>query len=196
MIRGIVVAVLLALATQTATAAEQLGGCTNMHVDRSRGSQVEYLTRSGKSYLWYPGNKVILEGRWKRQGDQMCFAYGANTYNPATGHRGGGSECTPYRLYWGGIFQRMNGDLFGLEGRREVPFVLSRKRTTLEALLKRASPGAKAPPVELTANTPTGHIALSCESLLANAERCKSHMQIADRLSRRVHGQTLREAGL
>lgn len=179
MIRGIVVAVLLTLATQMVGAAEQLGGYTNMHVDRSHGTQVEYLTRGGKSYLWYPGNKVILEGRWKRQGENMCFAYGANTYNPATGHKGGGFECTPYWLYWGGIFQRMKGDLFGLEGRREVPFVLPKKRTTLEALLSRASPRTKAPPVELTANTPMGHIALSCESVLANAERSKSDMQIA-----------------
>jgi hypothetical protein len=173
----LIIAVLLPVAA--ATAAEQLGGYTNMSVDSSHGTQVEYVAANGKSWLWYPGNSVVLPGRWKRQGADMCFAYGANTYNPATGTRGGGWECMPFRLYWGTVDERMKGDIFALQGRGAVPFKLDRERTTLEALLSRVSPGAKAPALEVPVNTPMGQIAMSCASLIANAERSKSDMELA-----------------
>ncbi len=163
--------ILLVLLPGAAAAAEPLGGYTHMSVGDFHGTQVEYLALGGKSWLWYPGNKFILEGRWKRQGADICFAYGANTYNPATGQRGGGFECMPFRLYWGGVVERMQGDVLGLTGRGKVPFVLRKERTTLEQLLARTAPGRKPPELEVPINTPSGQVAMSCHSLLANADR-------------------------
>jgi len=95
-------------------------------------------------YLWYPGNSIVLKGHWKRQGTGICFEHGANTYNPVTGVQGVNWECISFRIYWGGIGERMKGDIFALRGRSGVPFVLSKDRTTLEALLSRASPRTRA----------------------------------------------------
>jgi hypothetical protein len=169
----------LALLCVNAAAAEQLGGYTNMTRDSAHGTQVEYVATNGKTYLWYPGNKVILPGRWKQQGSNICFMYGANTYNPATGSRGAEWECAPSRLYWGGIVERMEGDPLGLQRRKEVPFKLDRARTTLEKLLARVSPRTAAPTLEVPAITSDGQVALSCKSIIANAERSKDSMAMA-----------------
>jgi hypothetical protein len=82
---------LLALAAP-AVAAPQIGGYTNMSHDAGHGTQVEYLSPGGSAWLWYPGNSVILPGKWKRSGENICFAYTANSYNPVTGHKGGDWE--------------------------------------------------------------------------------------------------------
>lgn len=177
--RILAVTLLLTLATPAVAASVQLGGYTNMSVDSGHGTQVEYLATGGKSYLWYPGNTIILEGRWKRQGPDICFAYGKNTYNPVTGARGGGWECMPFRLYWGAVDERMAGDIFTLQGRGAVPFVLSRNRTTLETLLSRAVPGTRPPELEVPVNAPSGQVAQSCKSIIANANRSKWDMQMA-----------------
>ena len=66
--------------------------------------QVTYARPDGAIFLWYPGNAVVLQGRWEirenvtdymRAGEllrslksaDVCFQYGANTYNPATAQR-------------------------------------------------------------------------------------------------------------
>ncbi|RYE08209.1 MAG: hypothetical protein EOP22_14175 [Hyphomicrobiales bacterium] len=157
--------------------AQEVGGYTNMAYDYAHGTQVEYLATNGKSWLWYPGNDVILEGRWKRQGGDMCFAYGANTYNPATGHRGGGFECMEFAAFWGSIMERMPGDIFSLATRTTPPFKLNKERTKLEKLLARVSPCTKPPPVEITVNvTRSKQEAWSCESVIANQSRSKADM--------------------
>ena len=169
----------LVLALPGVAASLQIGGYTNMSVDGGHGTQVEYLTTGGRSYLWYPGNRIILEGRWKRQGSDICFAYSANSYNPVTGARGGGWECMSFPLYWGAVDERMAGDIFALQSRQAVPFVLSRDRTTLEALLSRASPATRTPTLEVPINSPTGQIAQSCGSILAHADGSKWDKQMA-----------------
>lgn len=116
---------------------QELGGHTNMTYDPQHGTQIEYLSDNGRSYLWYPGNRSVLPGYWKRNADQLCFQYGANTYNPATGHSGGGWECMPLALYVQAIAQRARGDLFGLAERDRAPFRLDRRKTTLEKLAGR-----------------------------------------------------------
>lgn len=157
--------------------AQEVGGYTNMTYDYAHGTQVEYLARNGKSWLWYPGNEVILEGRWKRQGGDMCFAYGANTYNPATGQSGGDFECMEFALFWGSIMERMPGDIFSLATRTAPPLKLNKERTRLEKLLARISPGTKAPPVEVTINvTRSKQEAQSCETIIANQSRSKIDM--------------------
>jgi hypothetical protein len=165
----LVIALFLTLFAHAAFA-QEVGNYTNMSKDPFHGTQVEYLSDDGRTYLWYPGNRSILQGRWKREGDGMCFAYGANTYNPATGQSGGGWECMPFRLFWGSIEQRMPGDILGLASRTEVPFVLEKRRTTLDKLLARVSPNAEAPPFERGALVGDQEIVLSCANILANAE--------------------------
>jgi hypothetical protein len=163
----------------SAAFAQEIGNYTHMSHDPAHGTQVEYLAANGKSYLWYPGNRSILPGRWKREGDNMCFAYGANTYNPATGQSGGGFECMPFPLYWGGIEQRMPGDILGLANRTAVPFHLEKRRTTLEKLLARVSPGAEAPPLEVGARIGDQEIVLSCANILANENNGVAGAQLA-----------------
>jgi hypothetical protein len=164
-----------------------LGGFTNMTTDSAHGTQIEYLAQNGKAYLWYPGNSVILPGRWKTEGAKVCFAYGENTYNPATGASGGGWECMSAQLYWWAIFERMPGDVLGLTGRQQAPFRLDRGHTTLEKILARVSPGAEAPPVEATALNPDGsELVISCQSIIANAERSREDMSLA--VSTYFHG--------
>lgn len=136
--RAIVISMLLLLSVPAAIA-QQLGGFTNLTYESQHGTQIEYLADGGKAFLWYPGNRSVLEGRWKREGARMCFAYGGNTFNPVTGHQGGGWECMPYELYRGAISERAAGDIFALQDRRAVPFRLDAKRASLESLMARAA---------------------------------------------------------
>ena len=121
--------------------AAQRGGVTTMTFGASHGTQVEYLGAQGRSYLWYPGNRVILDGRWRYTPFRtasavlpgICFAYGANSYNPVTGARGGW-ECEPVAVYRAHVVETVAGDIFGLSTRPEPPFDLPADRTTLSAL--------------------------------------------------------------
>lgn len=185
--RSYVLAVLVMLLAPAFAFAEELGNYTYMTRSPGHGTQVEYMSSAGQTYLWYPGNRVILEGRWKREGSDVCVAYGENTYNPVTGSSGGAWECSPYRGFVAGISERMRGDVLGLAGRRGVPFKLSRDTTTLERLMSKVNPESAAPPVEVGANLPNGEAILSCASIIANAERSRADMQIA--ASTYFHGQ-------
>ena len=115
--------------------AQQIGNHTYMMYGPQHGTQVEFLSSEGEAFLWYPGNRVILAGRWKRERSNVCFAYDGNTYNPVTGHIGGTFECMPFALYQSGIRERIAGDILNLERRVDAPFRLSKSQTTLEALL-------------------------------------------------------------
>ncbi|MDT3382538.1 hypothetical protein RNI52_34755 [Labrys neptuniae] len=122
------------------------GGTTNMTFS-AHGTQVEFLSKDGRTALWYPGNGIVLQGRWRLVGadpttgfqDNICFQYGANTYNPLTLNYGGNWECEGIALYQGHVVERVAGDPFGLDKRGAVPFVLPRQRTTFAELLKRRS---------------------------------------------------------
>lgn len=177
--RAIVFTLLLIFLVPSA-AAQQLAGYTQMINDGQHGTQIEYLDDGGKAFLWYPGNSNVLKGRWKRDGQDICFAYGENTFNPVTGHRGGGWECMSFDMYWRVVEERMPGDLFSLQRRDAVPFRLDPKRTTLEKLLARASPRTEAPPVEMSITEADGdRVSMSCASIIANAERSKADMSHA-----------------
>ena len=119
-----------------------IANMTMMTYDRGHGTQVEYLSGNGKTYLLYPGNSVIVRGSWKlvktdnpRVFD-MCFKYPSNSYNPSTGQNGGSWECRPAGFYLRDISDRQNGDFLGLAKSKEVPFVLAKKKTRLTDLLR------------------------------------------------------------
>ena len=177
--RVLIITLLLGFLVPAATA-QQIAGYTQIINDGQHGTQIEYLDDGGKAFLWYPGNSNVLEGQWKREGQDIYFAYGENTFNPVTGHQGGGWECMSFDIYWRVVEERMPGDLFSLQGRGAVPFKLDPKRTTLEKLLARVSPGTQAPPVELSITEADGdRISMSCASIIAKAERSKADMSNA-----------------
>ena len=128
---------------------------TRLSFSAQHGPQVAYARPDGAVFLWYPGNAVVLQGRWEvrenvtdyiRAGEllrsvksaDVCFQYGANTYSPATGQRGGGFNCMPLRVLQLVHKEALPGDVFGLARRSGPPFVLGREPTTLAALKARA----------------------------------------------------------
>ena len=60
-----------------------------MTYDRGHGTQVEFIGKNGKTYLFYPGNTGIVHGAWKltKTGKahvyDMCFKYPSQSYNPS-----------------------------------------------------------------------------------------------------------------
>jgi hypothetical protein len=120
-------------------------GQTMMSYDPGHGTQVEYIAPNGKTYLLYPGNKVIVHGSWKLERTpkptvfSLCFKYPSNSYNPVTKQFGGSWECQIAGFYLRGIADHAKGDVLGLARSSAVPFVLSPGRTSLSALLGKLS---------------------------------------------------------
>jgi hypothetical protein len=118
---------------------------TMVTYDRAHGTQVEYIAANGKTYLLYPGNKVVVRGNWKLSKTktpkvfELCFKYGANTYNPATGNSGGGWECQAAGFYLVDVVDTGEGDVLGLAAGKEPPFELSRRKASLQQLLRLAA---------------------------------------------------------
>lgn len=121
------------------------------------GSQVSYSSPDGKIYLWYPGNKAVVRGTWAiNKGkeypaeasrgvimlaeNRICFNY-PNSYNPATGQRGGG-DCIRTKAYGKYVTELRRGDVFGLSRRQEVPFVRSGAPATIDSLLAQIPSGS------------------------------------------------------
>ena len=156
--RSIFLAILLVLTFTTLAAAAPPAGTTQMTFSPGHDTQVEYLAKGGGAWLWYPGNTRILAGEWKTDGPDICFRYGGNTYNPVTKHRGGGWECTRLKVHSSVVVEQKKGDVFGLTGRKKVPFDLSPKRMNMAQLLAIA-----AGPVAYT-----GDPQKQCDAVIAN----------------------------
>ena len=108
--------------TQHPRAAFEYCGKTLHFYEDSHGNQVEYLDPAGRSYLWYPGNRVVLVGQWRCDESRIYFRYGYNSYNPVTGVIGGRWEPCTTALWSESIVEAVPGDILGLE--RRLPFVL------------------------------------------------------------------------
>ena len=121
--RRLLLAALLIFVPAAAQAVSPIDS-TNMTYDSGHGTQVEYLARDGSANLWYPGNAVILHGRWRQQGANLCFNYGPHTYNPVTHVYGAKWECESTSLYNSLLVEQANGDVFRLAGRSAVPYPL------------------------------------------------------------------------
>lgn len=92
------------------------------------GTQLEYHSPDGKSYLWYPGNKTIVTARWRVQADtdnkpELCYLYGPTSYNPVLKTRGGTWECQSLTFPNIGVGEGVQGDPFNLSSRK-VPFII------------------------------------------------------------------------
>lgn len=127
-------ATLLVACAGHAVAAPRLGGQTQLSFAPGEGMQVEYLGTDGHSWLWHPGNQAVLAGTWKFEEADICFRYGAGSYDPAAGERGSNWDCVPYELYRITIVESRRGDTFALRDRKQVPFALPRKRLSHDQL--------------------------------------------------------------
>ncbi|CAN7269146.1 hypothetical protein LJR009_001153 [Bosea sp. LjRoot9] len=134
------------------------GDRTILTHSQQHGTQIEYISRSGETSLWYPGDDMILRGAfvvlWEKGAAEIddpqdgryrgqinlnyvCFRYAANSYNPTTGHRGGGFECGTYASQRARLKETRKGDVFGLARRDAAPFPLGREAQSIAALQKR-----------------------------------------------------------
>jgi len=138
--RSVILAAVLLFAALSSASAAALANKTQQSFSPGHGMQVEYLAADGSTWLWYPGNAKVLPGQWATEGADICFRYGKNTYNPVTKHQGGGWECTPLKLYNQTIVTSTKGDVFGLAGRKKVPFNLPSKLLPLNQLQAMADP--------------------------------------------------------
>ncbi len=136
--RAVLLGVFLLVGWLGSASAQQLAGTTSMFYERGHGTQIEYLAPNGKSYLWYPGNRIVLMAPWRQQGNRICYRYAGNTYNPVTGSRGGKWNCMPLASYRSMLVEQKSGDVFGLAKQTTVPFVLPRTKTTIGKLARRA----------------------------------------------------------
>lgn len=118
-------------------AREMFSGVTALSYDfgglmgsKGHGTQIEYLSPDGSTYLWYPGNKRVVQGAWELRSDsgqtRMCFQYGPNTYNPVTQKGGGNWNCVLLPNYMILQIDRQKGDMFGLSEQTSVPYPLQR----------------------------------------------------------------------
>lgn len=134
-----------ASAQEAANIRSAYAGKTRMTYSSGHGTQVEYVAPDGRSFLWYPGNRTVLPGRWKLDIDaddpddiSLCQLYPSSSYNPVTHTYGGSWECEDARRSLSRTKETLNGDPFGLARRRKPPFVLSREQTSFAELLRRA----------------------------------------------------------
>jgi hypothetical protein len=99
-------------------------GKTVLFYEYSHGNQIEFLDPDGYCYLWYPGNPIILIGRWRTDEFNIYFQYGTNTFNPVTNITGGSWERCPVDAWSVSIVEAVHGDI--LEIAKRIPFVLNR----------------------------------------------------------------------
>ena len=87
--------------------------------DPLHGTQVEYLSANGQTWLVYPGNTRAVRGEWQIRSDthqpELCYRYGPNSYNPVTRQRGSRWSCSPAILTLAWRYgQMVDGDVLGV----------------------------------------------------------------------------------
>lgn len=125
----IVASVLLAASSLAATGATfnvDTLGKTVLFFDEAHGNQVEFYDQDGHCFLWYPGNRKAVPGRWVVNGQDICFQYGKNTYNPVTGAKGNDWYCSPIDKWKERVVDTVVGDTFSLST-TGVPYRLPAK---------------------------------------------------------------------
>ncbi|MGH1467093.1 MAG: hypothetical protein ACRBBQ_17200 [Cognatishimia sp.] len=103
-----------------------LANTTRKTWNSRHGTQVEYMSADGHTWLVYPGNIASVDGEWQVQGangqSKVCFRYGANTYNPVTRKPGGRWNCVPsITVLMNPSSQIVDGDVLKLRGRGAFP---------------------------------------------------------------------------
>jgi len=136
---------------------QRMNNATSHSYSPVHGTQIEYNAADGRSFLWYPGNKIILPSEWKIQSGSksitvhvqtangvdirkvitpdICYRYGGSTINRVTNQRGGKWECQNYRIHQLFNVELRKGDVFKLSKKSLPPFTLKRNKTTIGQLL-------------------------------------------------------------
>lgn len=111
------------------TAPLAYAGRTIVFHDPFHGTQVEYYAANGDTFLWYPGNRRSLKGRWERRPatEEVCFRYGPRTYNPVTGSAGSRWSCIAQASHRASARGSCAGDPFKLASGR-LPFALAKPK--------------------------------------------------------------------
>jgi hypothetical protein len=184
---ALVAALLASLALVAAASAASLPrNETIMTYDRGYGTQVEYYDGSGRTYLWYPGNRRSLPGEVMLQpNDVICFKYGPDTRDALTGAPGDEWSCAVIEQHDRSIVDRVKGDVFGLSSGR-VPFVLLHEPTTIAALRAKRRGGnnapltvTPAPAVQQPPDRPPSVEPQTCEEVLAKENGSAFDMTVA-----------------
>lgn len=115
---------------------QRFSNLTSKSYNGFHGTQIEYTSSNGRAYLIYPGNTHIVSGRWKARltGNkshdyvELCFKYGANTYNPSTGKLGGNWGCKSAAGPLRRNKEMYRGDILGLSGMLKLPAILPKRK--------------------------------------------------------------------
>lgn len=134
------------MASTPAKVTAYVSNYTRMTYDRAHGTQIEYNTPDGHSYLWYPGSRFVTPGRWKvdeavvpgqtHRYVTLCYLYSASSYDPTNNSRGGKWECVPAVLAMIRTKERSPGNPFRLGLSPQTPFILSPGAADLATLLR------------------------------------------------------------
>jgi len=82
------------------------------------GNQIEYLSSDGNAYLWYPGNSIILKGKWAVIENQLiAFSFQQGTYNPVTNEKMDSWSFRELEFFVETINGKREGDVFKLSQR-------------------------------------------------------------------------------
>lgn len=123
--RTLLLAFVMLFAVAEVAHAASLSNRTVMTYEGGAGTQVEFYTGNGRTYLWFPGTKRVVQGRWKSQGKAVCFSYKSMA--------GGKWQCITTGTLQSLIVDTARGDVFGLSKGR-APFTLPSGRTSIKAL--------------------------------------------------------------
>lgn len=110
---------------------------TYLSYSDQHGVQIEYLAPSGKTYLWYPGNRAVVAGEWTEVLDRVCYRYGADTFNPVTRRQGGDWECRFTDILAEANLDALAGDPFDLSTTELVPSDLGKCEVPSKFALER-----------------------------------------------------------
>jgi hypothetical protein len=113
---------------------------TLRHFDEEyHGNQIEYNTIDGKTFLWYPNNKLLVVGHYKiKENKIICFNYNGKVKNHITGEIGGVWNCQEIISYFNRIKEFKNSNVFNFYEDKKIPYVLNRfPEETIESLLNK-----------------------------------------------------------
>ncbi|MEL6425938.1 MAG: hypothetical protein AAFQ33_10845 [Pseudomonadota bacterium] len=105
-----------------------LADTTFIHYSDDHGTQIWYVGPEGRLFLWYPGNRRVVDGYWKVEYDpdikdsQVFYRY-PNSYNPVTRQLGDSWKTSDRTYYMMARHRMLVGDPFNLSSGK-TPFIM------------------------------------------------------------------------
>lgn len=79
------------------------------------GSELEYFTADGRTFLWAPGHPSAAEGRWRvTEAGEICFVYPNTVFSFAPDFPHDEWFCRPLDQYYAYVVAKHDGDPFNL----------------------------------------------------------------------------------